>query len=121
MKDLWRYENDAGQGPYEVCRNVPHEDQIFKDMYSNHARSRPTWNVDIVAKHELRWVETADYKCGCPSLKKLRKWFKGYEDQMKTAGFKISHYQVRDDLYLNSFSRDQCAANLKGSTPVWRE
>lgn len=122
MKDLWRYESDEGIGPYELGRGLPDKDQLFYTMYVDHnwRDDRLTLAVDILAKHELRWVNANDYRSGCPSRRKLTAWFKGYEDQLRQEGFKISHYLVPDSAYINSFSRKQCAANLTGLNPIWR-
>jgi hypothetical protein len=121
VKDLWRWENSDGVGPYAAYKSDPYGTNHLSRMHTRHTMGdHPHWLTDILEKHELGWVDKNDYRCGCPSRKKLDAWFGGFETLLRQEGFSISLYKVPDRLYLNSFSRKQAAANINGLIPTWR-
>jgi hypothetical protein len=90
---VYRIEYEDRLGPYgTVWHPTTLREKLANILLNKHSNLRK-WPPAIYLQPKLM-ILGHDYRCGCTSIKKLRKWFYGYQSSLHKAGAKIAIYEV---------------------------
>jgi hypothetical protein len=111
---IFRFEHHDNYAPNtdkKIGEGCYKDTSILSSMYERHrmGNTHPSLVQDI-QHDEMYWIckeeDVYSYFCACPTLPKLKKWFKGFLRELKKYGYIIAEYEV--DNCIMGISEKQC-------------
>jgi hypothetical protein len=109
VKYVFRYEHPTHKcGPYLRCHGI----DSIKDAHNNlESRHTPGASEDGLDDPWEKLI--GGYRFACPSIQLLNKWFEGFHDTLREAGFIVAVYEVPTSHVKVGASGLQCAFNIR--------